>query len=113
MENHGQGIATENEGKTYMIQNIKILDKIEEEIENGQEENEEIEEEYEEQKLEYSNADDLVQELEREFQMMHDHDTANKLIEIYKDADDFVNVRRIRETLLEYNTLTESTFYCL
>ena len=45
--------------------------------------------------------------LEAEFRMTHDSDLARKLIEIYRDADDVANLRRVRETFLEHNLLLE------
>ena len=48
--------------------------------------------------------------LETEFRMTHDAEIARKLIEFYRDADDIPNLRRVRETFLEFNLLLEGNF---
>src|SRR4051812_19650691 len=56
---------------------------------------------------EYTSLDELLIALEQEFAVSHSPETAAELIKIYKDNDKDVEVRRIRDALLEYNTLSE------
>lgn len=49
-----------------------------------------------------------VAELENDFRLTHDPESGAELLKIYKNAEDMENVRRIRESLLEYSTLSES-----
>ena len=84
-------------------------DNLDEDNELVQEENEPMQEEY----AENGNPVDedllnTVMELENDFRLTHDPENGTELVRIYKNADDMENVRRIRETLLEFTTLSES-----
>jgi len=97
-----ENLEIENEGK----QQEHEIEEEEPEDSQGQvieEEDEVIDGTYQEN----GNGGQEILALEAEFRTTHDADLARRLIEIYRDADDIANLRRVRETFLEHNLLLE------
>jgi len=99
--NNGKSFEIENEGDE---QDHQIEEEEPEGSQNqGIEEEEGIDQAYQGN----GNVAEGALAFEAEFRMTHDADLARKLIEIYRDADDVANLRRIREEFLDHHLLLE------